>query len=254
MNKLFLELEKYKNKKQQDFLSKLVPTIDKKYILGVKNPDARAVAKKMYKEDEKACLSYIKILPHKYLEEYILHTSILEQIKDYDFVVKETDKLLPYIDNWATCDTYSPKIVKKHLDDFYKYLLKWVKSNKTYTIRFAIQNFMSFYFDEKCKMDGDQEKYIEEFTDIVTKIRFKSKYKYKKESQIECPDKYYVDMMIAWFFQVLLVKRYDIAIKYLKAKKLEPWTNNMAIRKAKESYRISDKLKKDLDKYIIRGK
>lgn len=252
MSKLFNELAKYKNVKQQEFLAKLVPTIDKKKILGVKNPQARALAKMMYKEDEKECLKYIKTLPHKYLEEYILHTSILEQIKDYDFVVKETDRLLPYIDNWATCDTYSPKIVKKHMDDFYKYLLKWVKSKRTYTVRFAIQNFMSFYFDKDVKINMNQEKCIEEFTAIVTKIRFKSKYKYKKESQVECPDKYYVDMMIAWFFQVLLVKKYELGLKYIKSRALEPWTHNMAIRKAKESFRVTDKQKKELEKYIIK--
>lgn len=235
------QLKKLASSKQKDFLSKLVPTIDKKYILGVKNPDIRKLAKEMYNNNLNACIKYINKLPHNFLEEYILHTSILECIKDYDFVVKNIEKTLPYIDNWATCDTFSPKIVKKNLNDYYKHIKKWCNSKKTYTIRMGIQHYMSFYFD---KFDNHKDMY-----DIVSNIRFKSKYKYKKESALECPDKYYVDMMIAWFFATALAKDYQNAIKYIKNNKLESWTHNMTIKKAKESYRVSDKNKIELEKY-----
>lgn len=237
------EFKKLATEKQKDFLSKLVPTVDKKNILGIKNPDIRMFAKKMFKEDEKKCMEYLHTLPHTYLEEYILHTSIMEQIKDYDVVVKETERVLPYIDNWATCDTYSPKIVKKHLDDYLKHIIKWCNSKKPFTIRMGIQHYMAFY------LDGTHEH--KEMYDIVSKIRFKSKYKYKKENATECPDKYYVDMMIAWFFATALAKDYENAIKYIKNKKLEPWTHNMTIRKANESYRVSEEQKNELNKYKI---
>lgn len=237
------KLKKIANKKQRNFLAKLVPTIDKKNILGVKNPQIRALAKEEYTKNEKECMKYIHTLPHKYLEEYILHTSILECIKDYDVVVKEIERVLPYIDNWATCDTYSPKVVKKHLEDYYKHLKKWCSSKKPFTIRMGIQHYMAFYLDD---IGNHKEMY-----DLISKIRFESKYKYKKESAVECPDKYYVDMMIAWFFATALAKDYSNAIKYIKSKKLEPWTHNMTIRKAKESYRVSDRNKKELEKYKI---
>lgn len=251
-NKLLIEmLYKYKHDKQQEFLKKLVPTIDISKIMGVKNPDIKKVAKEAYAKDPQMCMKYLKILPHKYLEEYILHTSILEQIKDYDIVVKEIEKVLPCIDNWATCDTYSPKIVKKHLKDFYKHILKWMKSKNTYTVRFAIQAFMSFYLDEKNyekEKDFDYEEILTKTTDIISKIKFKSKYKYTKEDKNTCPDKYYVDMMIAWYFATLLAKNYDIAFPYIKNKKLESWTHNKSIQKAIESYRVSDKHKEELRK------
>lgn len=250
MEKLFNELYKLKDKHQKDFLSKLVPTIKKDNILGVKNPKIRELAKKMYKEYEEECLKYINKLPHKYLEEYILHTSILEQIKDYDVVIKEIDRVLPYIDNWATCDIYSPKIFKKNLKDALKHIKKWIKDKKTYTIRFGIQAFMSFYLDSNL-YDG-QEKDLKEVSDLISKIRFKSKYKYTKESQKECPDKYYVDMMIAWYFATLLAKNYALAFSYIKGKKLETWTHNMTIRKACESFRVSNDNKKKLKEYIIK--
>lgn len=250
MDKLFNELNKLKDKHQQDFLSKLVPTVKKENILGVKNPKIRELAKRMYKEDEKECIKYLKKLPHKYLEEYILHTSILEQIKDYDVVINEIDKVLPYIDNWATCDTYSPKIFKKNPKDALKHIKKWIKDKKTYTIRFGIQAFMSFYLDDNL-YDG-QEKDLKEVTLLISKIRFKSRYKYNKESQKECPDKYYVDMMIAWYFATLLAKKFDLAFSYIKDKKMEIWTHNMTIRKACDSYRVSNDNKKKLKECIIK--
>lgn len=245
VDNLIKELKKLSNNKQKEFLSKLVPTIDKKNILGVKNPEIRLLAKEMFKKDEKSCIKYIHILPHKYLEEYILHTAMLECIKDYDVVVKETEKILPYIDNWATCDTYSPKIVRKHLDDYYKHIKKWCKSKKPYTIRMGIEHYMSFYLDD---IHNHKEMY-----DIVSKLRFKSKYKYKKENAKECPDKYYVDMMIAWFFATALAKDYENAVKYMKGNKLEVWTHNMTIKKARESFRVSEKNKIELNKYIIKN-
>lgn len=235
------KFKKLSNTKQRDFISKLVPTIDKKNILGIKNPQAREFAKEWFNNDEKGCLAYINKLPHKYLEEYILHTSILERIKDYDVVVENLEKLLPYIDNWATCDTFSPKIVKKHLDNYYKHIKKWCSSKKTYTIRMGIQHYMAFYLDES--------RNHKEMYDIISKLRFKSKYKYKKENAIECPDKYYVDMMIAWFFATALAKDYKNALSYIKGNKLEPWTHNMVIRKANESFRIKDNQKKELLRY-----
>lgn len=251
-NNITNELKKYADNKQKDFLSKLVPTIDKNLILGVKNPECRKLAKKLWDEDEANCLDYINKLPHKYLEEYILHGAILELNKNYEYVIKKTDILIKYFDNWATCDTYSPKIMKKHLKEFLPYINKWISDKRTYVIRFGIQMFMSFYLDDKLlDKNGINKKCVEDMTSKISKIRFKSKYKYKKETQIECPDKYYVDMMIAWYFATLLAKNYNLAYKYIKSKKLESWTHNMTIRKACESYRVSDKHKTELKKLIL---
>ena len=56
-------------------------------------------------------------------------------------------------------------------------------------------------------------------------------------------DEYYVNMMIAWYFATALAKQYDAVLPYIEEKKLAPWTHNKAIRKAVESYRITDEQK-----------
>ena len=118
----------------------------------------------------------MKDVPHKYFEENNLHCFFIENIKDFNEAVKETEKFLPYIDNWATCDSFSPKIFKKHHEEIYKKILVWLKSKHTYTVRYAIGLLLSNYLDEH---------FSPEMLELVSKIR---------------SDEYYINMMIAWYF------------------------------------------------------
>ena len=47
-------------------------------------------------------------------------------------------------------------------------------------------------------------------------------------------------MMQAWFFATALAKQYDAALPILEEGRLERWTHNRAIQKARESFRISE--------------
>ena len=59
-------------------------------------------------------------------------------------------------------------------------------------------------------------------------------------------DEYYVNMMIAWYFATALAKQPEAALPYLKNQRLDPWTHNKTIQKARESYRISPEMKEEL--------
>ena len=97
--------------KYRDFHAKLMPTVNKEKIIGVRTPALRVFAKKYGKTDE--AKEYLQILPHQYYEENNLHGLLIEQIKDYDTCLEELERFLPYIDNWATCDMISPPVFKK---------------------------------------------------------------------------------------------------------------------------------------------
>ena len=56
-------------------------------------------------------------------------------------------------------------------------------------------------------------------------------------------DDYYIKMAVAWYFAEALAKQWDAALPYIKAKRLEAWTHNKAIQKARESFRVSDERK-----------
>ena len=203
--------------KYKDFSSKLMPTVNPETVIGVRTPDLRKLAKEVSKTPEAS--DFLKILPHTYYEENNLHGFIIETIRDYDAAIAAIDTFLPYIDNWATCDLISPKLFKKYLPELYEKIIVWLKSDKTYTVRFGIGMLMSFYLDENFKA---------EMLELVAGVR---------------SEEYYINMMIAWYFATALAKQYDAALPYIRNQRLDKWTHNKAIQKTIESYRISDESK-----------
>ena len=56
-------------------------------------------------------------------------------------------------------------------------------------------------------------------------------------------DHYYVNMAIAWYYSVALIKQYDDTISLIESKALDKFVQNKTISKACDSYRISDEKK-----------
>lgn len=268
------KLKKLQDKKYAEFQSKLIPTVDKKAIIGVRTPELKKFAKELIsvnlpankrgkisiKSDkyfDKTIASFLDELPHKYFDENQLHTFILSEIKDFDICIELVDKFLPYIDNWATCDQLSPKCFKKNKEKLLKYINKWINSKKPYIIRFAIEMLMSHFLDA----DFDK-KYLK----MVSDVRFigkqksltknGSKHLHSTQSNDKCSkenisididsDKYYVEMMRAWYFATALAKQYEATLTFIKNRRLNVWTHNKIIQKALESFRVSEKHKKEL--------
>ena len=115
MTELQKELFSLKDDDYKTFHSKLMPTINPDTIIGIRTPVLRKFAKDFSKKEY--AKDFLNQLPHKYYEENNLHAFLLETINDYDSALKKTEQFLPYIDNWATCDMFFPKIFKTHTDD-----------------------------------------------------------------------------------------------------------------------------------------
>ena len=113
----------------RDFHSKLMPTIDKERIIGVRTPQLRKNAKEFAKDAE--IDDFLSNLPHQYYDENNMHGFIISEIKDYDRSIAEIDRLLPYVDNWATCDLMSPKAFKRNRERLLKDIRRWMKSSRT---------------------------------------------------------------------------------------------------------------------------
>lgn len=206
------KLIEYQDVEYGDFIAKLTPSINRDSIIGVRVPTLREIAKKFpIKEID----LYLHSLPHQYYEENLVHGFLIQQIKDYQKCINELEAFLPYVDNWAVCDTMIPRVFKKNKKDVLKHIHSWIKTKKTYTVRFAIGCLMDIYLDE----DFD-EKYLDEVSSIVS-------------------DEYYVNMMIAWYLATALSKQWDKTIKIIESKKLNKWIQNKTIQKANESFRIT---------------
>ena len=203
-----------------NFQSKLVPTVNRQKIIGVRVPDCRKLAKEMKNSEEVG--EFLSSLPHEYYDEDILHALLLSEINDIDECIKAVDDFLPFIDNWAVCDIMSPKVFKKRPEKLMTKIEKWTKSSHTYTCRFGLKMLMTHFLDENFKA-----KYLE----IPARIK---------------SEEYYVNMMIAWFFATVLAKQWNDTVKYFQSPVLDKWTHNKAIQKARESYRITPEQKEYL--------
>lgn len=226
MDKIINALFEMRDEKFRDFTSKLIPNIDKELIIGVRVPDIRRLAKSLSEEERK---KFISGLPHKYHEENMLHGVMLQLIKnDIGEVITETEKFLPYIDNWAVCDISQSKLLERYPDVVFGKVSEWAKSEKTYTVRFAIDVLLQFFLDEN-------------FTPEVFAL-----------AKSIVSDEYYVNMALAWFWSFALIKRYEETLPIIESERLPEFVHNKAIQKARESYRISDERKQYLNTFKIK--
>jgi len=97
-------------KEYRDFSSALMPTIDKSKVIGIRIPILRNYAKELENYE-----SFLNELPHKYFEENNLHAFLIEREKNFDKCIEKLEAFLPYVDNWATCDSMKPKVLKKRI-------------------------------------------------------------------------------------------------------------------------------------------
>lgn len=222
LNELFLN----QDLKYRDFQSSLMPGVDKKSVIGVRMPVLRKLGAKYAHNPD---ISYfLNELPHEYYEENNLHGIIIEKIEDFDICCGELEKFLPYVDNWATCDLISPKCFAANRERVLKLIENWIKSEKTFTVRFAIEMLMKYFLG-----DNFDKKYPE----MVAAVK---------------AEEYYVKMMIAWYFATALTFNYHQSIPFIEKKILDKWTHNKAIQKSLESYRISSERKEYLRKLKIK--
>jgi 3-methyladenine DNA glycosylase AlkD len=210
------KLYELQDEQYREFQSSLIPTKDRASIIGVRTPVLKKLAKELKGETGAA---FMKDLPHRYFEEDQLHAFLIADIKDYDTCIEELERFLPYVDNWATCDQMNPRVLRKQPEKLMEKILTWLKSGKTYSIRFAIKLLMNFYLDER---------FEENQLELAAQI----------SSQ-----EYYVQMMIAWYFATALAKQYEAALPYLENHRLQEWIHRKTIQKACESYRITKEQK-----------
>ena len=225
-NEIKKELLSMQDKEYKAFHSKLMPTINPDTIIGIRVPVLRSFAKRLSKETD--INNFLNELPHQYYEENNLHAFLIEQIKDFETCISEVNKFLPYIDNWATCDSLRPKCFGKNREKLICYVYNWLKSNKTYTVRYAIEMLMLYFLDEDYKID---------YSDTISAIK---------------SDEYYINMMIAWYFATALAKQWEKIIPYIENYRLDEWIHNKTIQKAIESYRITADQKEYLKNFKIK--
>lgn len=218
------------------FLRPLLPNISPELIIGVRTPVLKQYAKQL--SSNALAETFIHKLPHKYFEQNQLHAFLIAQIKDFSQCIQQVEQFLPYINNWATCDQLSPVCFRRHKVELLKYIDTWLlgrlfnslsmTDSNPYIIRFGIGMLLQHFLD-----DDFREEQMQAVAAIQT-------------------EHYYVRMMQAWYFATALAKQYQTAICYLSV--LEPQTMMKAVQKARESRRVTDAHKIELNAKFGRGK
>ena len=196
-----------------EFANRLIPGMTDGYIIGVRTPALRAMARNIVKAG--GYEPFLAALPHNHFEENLLHAFILSYEKStMAQCVERVERFLPYIDNWAVCDQFVIKRFADAPEQIYPLLKKWMASDLLYTRRFAVVNSMRFF------LDGDfRPCMLDDAASAVT-------------------DDYYMQRAVAWYFATALAKQYDTALPYIAERRLPPKVHAMAVRKAIESLRI----------------
>ena len=193
-------------------------------ILGVRAPVLKKYAKELLAEHEIEEL--IQNIDSEYHEEILLKGIIIGSEKDPEKTKQYIKDYVPLINNWATCDSFCSnlKIIKKNKNDFWNFIQPYLKSNKTYEIRFGVVMLLDYYIEKER---------LEEIFEILKNIK---------------SERYYVQMAVAWALSVCLVKYYDETYEFLKNNKLSNFVFLKTISKANDSYRLTKEQKEKLKK------
>lgn len=216
------ELKKYlvqiSEEKYRDFHSRLVPNCDK--ILGIRVPVLRKISTEICKGNYQG---FLEVVDDEFYETTMLQGLVIGKCKSKpDEKMDMLKKFVPKIDNWAVCDSTctSLKFVNKNMQEFLKFIQRYINSNSEFEIRFAVVCLMIYYINEE---------YIDYVLETLKSIK---------------DDRYYVKMAVAWALSVCYVKFEDKTLKALLSDELDKDTLRKSFQKIVESNRV-DKEKKE---------
>lgn len=219
MDTILQKLLALKDGKYADFMRKLIPTVEPSLVIGVRAPNLAKLAKEMVQSGEAEV--FLEALPHVYLEENMLHASLIGRLKpDFPELLRRVEEFLPHVDNWAVCDALPPKAFARHLPEVSPRIPEWLSSQKTYTVRFALVTLLAFFLD-----DGVFDPAV---LDSVAALP---------------ANEYYVNMAAAWYLSCALVRQYERTLPLFTGSVLDKWVHNKSIQKAVESLRVPEERK-----------
>ena len=220
-------LFQYRDEAYADFSARLIPTVPREKIIGIRSPEYRKIIRQI--GDDPVIPVFLASLPHAWHEENCLHVALINRIRDYGACVSALERFMPFIDNWAVNDAVNPACFKKHRAELIGRVQAWIASEAPYTRRCGMRILMANYLEEDFRP---------EYLDLPADLR---------------SEEYYVNTMTAWLFAEALARQWDDAVAYIENRRLDPRTHNLAIRKACESFRVPDERKAYLRTLRIRA-
>ena len=205
------ELNANADEKYKDFIAKLVPTIEKDTIIGVRMGDLRRLAREIRKE---ANLDIFNEAKFYYREEKLLYAlCIFKMSESFDKAMNALDEFLSYIDNWEVTDLIAGEIIidEAHIDKAFQKALSYVHSSDEYTIRLGLV-IMNKKFNDKA--------HIDKIIDAIKNITLNT---------------YYVNMAAAWLLCELYFTDKAKVDEFLSSEAISMEIKKMTRQKIRES-------------------
>lgn len=204
-------LKSISDEKYKQFSDGLVPGDNKS--LGVRVPQLRAAAKKISKGNY---TEFLNCEIGDYREEIIVYGLVMTNIKcEYRELMGYVKLYTEKIRDWETCDIVSFKRLKKYTDEMLGDIKYFIYSDNPWCVRYGFGMLMEFCLEDK---------YIDRVFDYAASVN---------------SNFYYVQMMQGWLTATAMAKCREKTIEFLRDNKLNAVTQNMAVRKIRESNRIS---------------
>ena len=230
--------------KYKEFHSGLVPNVNKDKFIGVRVPALRKLAKGLVKDSKNNndIEAFLQQLPHDFYEENQLHSFLIDYLDD-DFwkCWERVEAFLPEIDNWAVCDSFKPRGLKKQPKALYAKLAEILKSNEAYAVRWAIVVQISWFL-------GDLFEPV--MAENVAKVACNWISEGEKAPEKDSP-RYYVLMAVAWYFSMAMVSQREAVIEFFQDGRLPIWVHNKSLQKVVESKQFSGGEKEELKKLKV---
>ena len=216
------ELESLADPSYKAFNESLLPGVETAY--GIRLPQMRQVAKALLRQDPVGFLEHFQ--PNCY-EETQLRGLVIGGMKlPWEEKCPLVEDFLPRIDNWAVCDTFCGSLKPRSPQDvplMWEFLKPLYASDEEYKARFAAVMQLSHFVDAA---------HLEEGLGLLGQVRHPG---------------YYAKMAVAWALSVWFVKFPQETESLLAQRAFEPWVQNKAIQKVRESRRVS---KEDKDRLL----
>lgn len=208
---VLFELNENSDAKYKDFIAKLVPTIDKDTIIGVRMGDLRRLAREIIKNSNLEIFNEAKFY---YREEKLLYALCLFKMSEsFDAAMNALDEFLPYIDSWEVTDLIAGELIIKEAqrEKAFQKALSYVHSYDEYTIRLGLV-IMNKKYNELA--------HIEKILDALKSISL---------------DVYYVNMAAAWLLCELYFTDKAKVDEFLSSESISTEIKKMTRQKIRES-------------------
>ena len=215
-------LSSFAEEKFAEFQRRLIFT--KYQILGVRTPKMREIAKQ-YADNFEEIFSF----PNEYYEVVFIKLTMVSYLPYKEFL-HHLDECVSLMDNWALCDCFKAKCIKKNKKEFLPVLEGIFRRGGEYEQRYPLVTLLYFYVEK-------------DYLPILQKFIAKTNTK-----------PYYAYMAVSWLVAEILVKEYDFGIEFLKSRIIDEKTHNKSIQKAIESYRLTNEQKEFLRSLKIKNK